>query len=161
MEPRDLIVLTPAKTADVSIAIAACRAGALGVLDLEFPPNPAAVSAELVRLAHFGDGPFGVLIHAADANDLLPLLLSGLVKPARVIVTGDHADLPRYVRELRAAGIDMFVEAVSLAEAARAAELGVAGLILKGHEAGGRVGADTSFVLVQKWKRHADKARLD
>ena len=35
MEPRDLIVLTPSGAADPSLAIAACRAGAWGVLDLE------------------------------------------------------------------------------------------------------------------------------
>ena len=31
------------------------------------------------------------------------------------------------------------------------------GLILKGHEAGGRVGAETSFILLQRWRAHVER----
>ncbi|HVL10964.1 MAG TPA: nitronate monooxygenase, partial [Gemmata sp.] len=158
MEPRDLIVLSLPGRLDAAPAIAACRAGAVGVLDLEYPPTPAAASAELARLARFAGGPFGVLLHTSDAKDLLPLVLAGPAKPSRVILTGDHTDLARLFRDVRSVNAEPFFEATSLAEAARAAELGAAGVVLKGHESAGRVGTDTSFVLVQKWKRHAEKA---
>ena len=158
MEPSDLIVLTPPNTANAAVAIAASRAGAVGILDLEFRADASATAEAFAKLARFAGGSFGVLLHAADADQLLPLFLTATAKPARVILTGDHSDLARHTSELRSAGIEILLEATTLAEATRAAELGVAGLVLKGHEAAGRVGTDTSFVLIQKWKRYADKA---
>ncbi len=156
MEPRDLIVLTPAGAADPSLAIAACRAGAWGVLDLEFGSPPAATAA-LARLAKFATG-YGVQLRS-DATDLFDLFKQ--FKPACVILAGaDHASLAARVRDLQAAGVEVLREATSVAEAAAAVKAGVTGVVLKGHEAGGRVGADTSFVLLQKWRRHADKHQL-
>lgn len=153
MEPRDLIVLTPSGAADPSLAIAACRAGAWGVLDLEFGSSSSALAA-LRRLARFASPHFGVQLRA-DSVELFALLVQH--KPARVILAGaDCSSLAIRIRELNAAGIEVLREAVSVAEAKHAVELGANGIILKGHEAGGRVGADTSFVLVQKW-RHANK----
>jgi acyl transferase domain-containing protein/NAD(P)H-dependent flavin oxidoreductase YrpB (nitropropane dioxygenase family)/NADP-dependent 3-hydroxy acid dehydrogenase YdfG len=156
MEPRDLIVLTPPGAADPSLAIAACRAGAGGVLDLEFCRDAAAASAALTRLARFAGRGFGVQLRA-DADELFALLTA---KPARVILVGDSPTLPDRVHALRAAGAEVLVSAVSPAQAARAAEAGADGVILKGHESGGRVGADTSFVLIQKWRQHADRSGL-
>lgn len=42
LESSDIIVLTSPGACDPSIAIAACRAGARGVLDLEFCADPVA-----------------------------------------------------------------------------------------------------------------------
>lgn len=153
MEPRDLIVLTPAGAAEPSLAIAACRAGAVGVLDLEFCSRSLALPA-LTRLARFASG-FGVQLRT-DSVDLFDLLSQ--FKPACVILAGaDHPTLAGRVRDLKTAGATVLREALSVAEAKYAVELGVTGVILKGHEAGGRVGADTSFVLLQKWRRFADE----
>ena len=158
MEPRDLIVLTPSGAADPSLAIAACRAGARGVLDLEFGSPPSAAAA-LARFARFAGDAFGVQLRA-DSTDLFALLVE--FKPACVILAGaDQPALAARVRELKAAGIEVLREAVSVAEAKCAVELGVSGIVLKGHEAGGRVGADTSFVLLQKWRQYADKNRSE
>ena len=152
MDSRDLIVLTP-PGADAALAIAATRAGAVGALDLEYTTDPTAIADALARLARFAPG-FGILVRADDA---LPDQLA-LAKPTRVILAGgDGPELADHIRTLRAAGAQVWREAVSLAEAVRGAELGADGVILKGHEAGGRVGADTSFVLVQKWRQHADR----
>ena len=83
MEPRDLIVLTPAGAAEPSLAIAACRAGAVGVLDLEFCSQSLALPA-LTRLARFTSG-FGVQLRT-DSADLFDLLSQ--FKPACVILAG-------------------------------------------------------------------------
>ena len=40
-----------------------------------------------------------------------------------------------------------------------AAELDIDGLILKGHESGGRVGTDTTFILLQRWVPQLRRAR--
>jgi acyl transferase domain-containing protein/NAD(P)H-dependent flavin oxidoreductase YrpB (nitropropane dioxygenase family)/NAD(P)-dependent dehydrogenase (short-subunit alcohol dehydrogenase family)/acyl carrier protein len=162
MEPRDLIVLTPSGAAEPSLAIAACRAGACGVLDLEYAPDAtpqASLQAALTRLARFAGPAFGVQLRA-DSAELFALVAP--FKPACVILAGaDSPHLAACVRELKAAGIEVLREAVSVSEAAKAVELGATGIILKGHEAGGRVGADTSFVLLQKWRQYAAKHSLN
>jgi NAD(P)H-dependent flavin oxidoreductase YrpB (nitropropane dioxygenase family) len=156
MEPRDVIVLTPAGAADPSLAIAAARAGACGVLDLEFAA-PGAAETALAKLARFATG-FGVQLRAdaADPFDLLHTFQPGVV----VLAGADSPALASRVEELKRAGVAVLREAVGVAEAARAVELGVGGVVLKGHEAGGRVGADTSFVLIQKWRQYSAKHGL-
>ena len=153
MEPRDLFVLSPTGSADPSLAIAACRAGAAGALDLEFASVDRAAAA-LARLARFAPA-FGVLLRATDAP-LFALLAKH--KPARVILAGpDAPDVEARVKELRAAGVEVYREAVGVAEALSAVKAGATGVILKGMEAGGRVGSDPSFILLQKWKQYAEK----
>jgi acyl transferase domain-containing protein/NAD(P)H-dependent flavin oxidoreductase YrpB (nitropropane dioxygenase family) len=153
MEPRDLFVLSPAGSADPSLAIAACRAGAAGTLDLEFASVERATLA-LARLARFAPA-FGVLLRATDA----PLFaLFAKHKPAKVILAGpDVPEVEARVKELRAAAVEVYREAVSVAEALSAVKAGANGVILKGMEAGGRVGADPAFILVQKWQQYAEK----
>src|SRR2546421_1106782 len=157
MEPSDLIVLTPPGVADPALAIAACRAGALGTLDLEFTRDPSAAGPVLARLEEFARAPFGVRL-GRDGGGLLPRL-AGL--PADrlgwvVLAGGDHEQLPTLVGQFRARGVTVFWESTSLAEAKRGQELGVDGLILKGHEAAGRVGTETTFLLLQRWRQHLD-----
>ncbi|MBX9585201.1 MAG: acyltransferase domain-containing protein, partial [Gemmataceae bacterium] len=155
MEPSDLIVLTPPGSADPAVAVAAARAGARGTLDLEFGGDAERVGGSVRRLARFARR-WGVKVRP-DAGIGLP----ADARPAWVILAGgDLPELAAAVEQWRAAGAEVLVEAVSLPEAVRAAELGADGVILKGHEAGGRVGADTTFVLVQKWRRQADRAGL-
>ncbi|MCS6864889.1 MAG: beta-ketoacyl synthase N-terminal-like domain-containing protein [Gemmataceae bacterium] len=154
MEPRDLLVLTPTATAHPSLAIAACRAGACGVLDAEFA-SPAAVRSALERLVRYAGAGFGLQL-PATASEVWPLVASA--RPACVILAGpDTPELPERVQTLKSLRIAVFREAITLAEAQRAVELGVEGLILKGHEAGGRVGSDTAFIWLQKWHHWATK----
>ena len=124
------------------------------MLDLEFGSRTRA-SQSLTRLARFAGDKFGVQLrtNAADLFDLL-----NQCKPACVILAGaDHPTLATRVHDLKTAGAEVLREATSVAEAAKAVEFGVTGIVLKGHEAGGRVGADTSFVLLQKWRQFADR----
>ncbi|QDU21056.1 type I polyketide synthase [Urbifossiella limnaea] len=152
MDSSDVLVLTPAASPDPSLAIAAARAGARGTLDLEFA-SPDFVAPAVERLARLGRGPFGVKL-GATAAELLPLVLSA-GRPAWVILAdGDHTDTTRRLRE---AGVEVLAEVVSRTEIAAAVAWGVDGVVLKGHEAGGRVGADTAFILVQVWKQYAAK----
>lgn len=156
MDSSDIFVLTPPGTPDPSLAIAAVRAGARGTLDLEYA-RPESVSSAVDRLARFGRGPFGVKL-GRDAATTLPLILAAH-RPAWVILAGgaDHATTARQLREM---GVEVLVEVVSRAEAEAAVGWGIEGIVLKGHEAGGRVGADTSFILIQVWKQLAAKHRV-
>jgi acyl transferase domain-containing protein/NAD(P)-dependent dehydrogenase (short-subunit alcohol dehydrogenase family)/NAD(P)H-dependent flavin oxidoreductase YrpB (nitropropane dioxygenase family)/acyl carrier protein len=157
MEPHHLIVLTPAGDIDPTIAIAACRAGAVGVLDLEYVRVSDGIAEAASRLARFGGPAYGVLIRADD-GDLLSTLLALPVRPARIVLTGPHGDgLSTSIQQCRNAGVQVLREVIDLEAVREAVEAGIAGVILKGQEAGGRVGADTSFVLVQMWRRYADR----
>src|ERR1700722_6403208 len=159
MEPRNVIVLTPPGVIDPSLAIAACRAGAVGVLDLEFLVDYLSAVSAIERILHFTSNRFGIQIRP-DSNQL-ESFLSISVKPKTVILTGIDSSFPsESVRKLQASPIEILLEATSLGEAIKGIELGVSGIILKGHEAGGRVGADTSFVLLQKWLQYADRHNL-
>lgn len=148
MDLTELLVLSPAASADPAVAIAACRAGARGTLDLEFASGDP--TGALSRLALFADRPFGVQI-GADAG-IFDAVLGADVLPSWVVLAGGSHS-PVTVKRFRDAGIEVLVEAVTLTEAGKAVELAADGIVLKGHEAGGRVGADAAFILVQKWKK--------
>src|SRR5262249_54695406 len=103
-------------------------------------------------------GRFGVQFGRTGAAILEGQLGPAASRPSWVILAGgDWSGFGDLVTRLRGDGIEVLVEATSLTEVARAVEIGADGLILKGHEAGGRVGADTSFILVQKWRQWADR----
>jgi acyl transferase domain-containing protein/NAD(P)H-dependent flavin oxidoreductase YrpB (nitropropane dioxygenase family)/NAD(P)-dependent dehydrogenase (short-subunit alcohol dehydrogenase family)/acyl carrier protein len=152
MEPFDVLVLTPAGVVDVALAIAASRCGALGLLDLEHEDDPSVARASLERLNHFVKTGFGVKI--GSGSRLLP---STLLEPASgcrtlLIAGGESTELEKWLEPCRRQGVRVLAEAVSLSEARRAEKLGVDGLVLKGNESGGRVGEDTTFILLQRWR---------
>jgi acyl transferase domain-containing protein/NAD(P)H-dependent flavin oxidoreductase YrpB (nitropropane dioxygenase family)/NAD(P)-dependent dehydrogenase (short-subunit alcohol dehydrogenase family)/acyl carrier protein len=147
----EVLILTPAGSGDPSLAIAACRAGARGFLDLEHNAEHPAVAGALDQLARFAPDGFGVKL-GPGGGALLPLLLADGCRCREVILAGgEQAEWAEWIALLRRRQIRVLVEAVALAEARRAAELDIDGLILKGHESGGRVGPDTTFILLQRW----------
>jgi len=152
MQQVDVFVITPAPLADPAIAIAACRAGARGTLDLEFTSELDTIRSAIAKLARFTDRPFGVKLGVRGGAILDALLANPTPGLGWIVLAGgEHADLPDWVERIRAAGLEVFFEATDVVEMRRGAELGVDGLILKGHEAGGRVGEETSFILIQRW----------
>jgi acyl transferase domain-containing protein/NAD(P)H-dependent flavin oxidoreductase YrpB (nitropropane dioxygenase family)/NAD(P)-dependent dehydrogenase (short-subunit alcohol dehydrogenase family)/acyl carrier protein len=152
LELSDVIALAPAGSTEVGVAVAANRLGARGFVDLEWSTDGVTARELLAALRRFCPNRFGVKL-GRDAGQLLPQLLEG-AKPAWVILAGgDRPDLGGELARLRQAGVEVLFEAVGLAEAQRGVALGVDGIILKGHESGGRVGADSSFLLLQKWNR--------
>lgn len=159
MLTSNVIALGPAWLADADIAIAACRAGALGMVDLEYVSDAAAARAALDKLERFTSGPFGL----KAAPSLVRQLLNDH-KPERLSIVllagGAASDLEEAVGLLRRHGVRALVEAVSLTEMLLAARLHADGLVLKGQEAGGRIGAETAFVLLQHWRRGQSTGEL-
>ncbi|QIB35179.1 type I polyketide synthase [Ancylobacter pratisalsi] len=142
-----VIALTPAGHRDPSIALAASRAGFLGVVNGEIGPLPVAA---LEALASHARTPFGLKLAIADEEALAlvstfaPRGLEWLLLDASTVL----AD-PDLLARLSGMGVHTLVELIDWDD--RLASLsGHAGLIAKGHEAGGKVGEETSFILLQK-----------
>jgi len=147
----EFVALTLPGLADPSVAIAASRAGAVGVLDVSFVSEEQLAVRAVARLARFARGPCGVKFDPVDEGmadaviaSLPPLVNLAILAPADRDMVRRRADL------LRARGVELWLEATSLDEARLAVALGFDGVIAKGHEAGGRVGEVTTFVLLQQ-----------
>jgi acyl transferase domain-containing protein/NAD(P)H-dependent flavin oxidoreductase YrpB (nitropropane dioxygenase family)/NAD(P)-dependent dehydrogenase (short-subunit alcohol dehydrogenase family) len=124
------------------------------VLDLEFAAPPAGRAA-VERLARFTTSSFGVKIGLDDTVTLDSILADRPERLAWVLLPAlDHPHLPGCIERLRHFQLHIWLEAIDVDEARRAERLGVDGVILKGHEAGGRVGAETAFILLQRWQAH-------
>src|SRR5579872_3853738 len=101
MEPRNVIVLTPPGAIEPSLAIAASRAGAIGVIDLEFVEDYFTSLSSIDRLSQFSSNRFGIQIRPDRIR--LESLLSASIKPNIVILTGvDGALSVDWIGKLRA-----------------------------------------------------------
>lgn len=149
--------------ADAAIAAAAIRSGDTGVINLELlnlddSNNREAIAKVLVALVNSGDGMSGIKYDAgqeADVEKLLALVESKLQdRQLTVVLTNLPAkleDAKKKVKALHKRKLQVVAETVSVEEALIAQEAGADAVIAKGHEAGGRVGDETSFVLLQQF----------
>ncbi len=154
MRRCDILVLTPSTALDPSIAIAASRAGGCGILDLEYCVDSARAFEALQRLEEFTTTEFAIKI-GIGGDALLQELLSDIpTRLKRVLIAGNAlSELEATIQQLRKNDIDILIEATSRQAIETAAECQPAGIVLKGQEAGGRVGDDTAFILTQHWQR--------
>jgi acyl transferase domain-containing protein/NAD(P)H-dependent flavin oxidoreductase YrpB (nitropropane dioxygenase family)/NAD(P)-dependent dehydrogenase (short-subunit alcohol dehydrogenase family) len=145
----EIVVVGPPGVADASLAVAAGRAGAVGILDLTGPCERDAAGAAVERLAREGRGRRGLRLGrsghvlAPEPGELPPEITFA------VLAHDDPDELRRQALSLRRAGREIWLEAVSAAAADTASELGAGALIVKGNESGGRVGDATAFTLTQ------------
>ncbi|MEU4353412.1 SDR family NAD(P)-dependent oxidoreductase [Streptomyces virginiae] len=152
---RDLVVaVCPFEEPRPGIVTAAERAGALGLLDLGRDASAArrALAETGRRLASASYGPgagrYGVRIPAH-----CPLGPGDLPAEVDTVLLADPAEFTaRQVADWAAAAgrPRIWAEVTGPAEAAAAVAAGAHSLVAKGHEAGGRVGASTTFVLLQQ-----------
>ncbi|WP_051779811.1 type I polyketide synthase [Streptomyces sp. NRRL S-241] len=145
---RDLVVaVSPFEEPHPAVVTAAERAGALGLLDLGRDPGAARRAfAELGR--RLGRARYGVRVPAGCP--LGPAELPAAVDT--VLLADPAAHAPEQVAAWAAAAgrPRVWAEVTSAAEAASAVAAGAGALVAKGHEAGGRVGSATTFVLLQQ-----------
>src|SRR5438128_5480127 len=106
-----IICLTPAGAADPAIAIAASRAGALGVLDLELALDGQAAAAALRKMERLCRSSFGVKLDGRRI-DFLDAVARALPERARLVILGpgDPVALGERVRSLRAGGVEVLLE---------------------------------------------------
>ena len=133
-----VLAITPLERADLGLAKALRKLTVATALDLGRDPSSwAALFASIQREPTIG---LRLADHVEVPTDL-PL-------PANVdfiIVDGDGSSLPTSWRKA-----SWIAQVVSIHEAQRAIAFGASGLIAKGQESGGRVGDESSFVLLQR-----------
>jgi acyl transferase domain-containing protein/NAD(P)H-dependent flavin oxidoreductase YrpB (nitropropane dioxygenase family)/NADP-dependent 3-hydroxy acid dehydrogenase YdfG len=156
----EIVGSTLAGWLDPAVAIAASRAGATGLLNLEHTTDLDAARSALTRLATFGRGSLGVKVRAgsAAAAELVPALPPAITL---VVVAGpDAAGLGPAIALARAGGRRVLAECTSVDEARAAVAGGADGVIAKGHEAAGHVGEETTFILLQRLRTEIDRPVL-
>jgi len=157
-----IIVISPSGPRRVfstpGLAISAARAGATGILDLEFVSDGTEIRNAFEKLRSSAKkGRIGVRCrsgHLPAASTFGNVAASSSVM---VITAGlDSFDLKKLKQDIataKSAGFEVIVETVSVKEALEAEKAGAHAIIAKGHESGGRVGDTTTFVLVQQCAR--------
>jgi NAD(P)H-dependent flavin oxidoreductase YrpB (nitropropane dioxygenase family) len=149
-------VFTPSGSRDLGLAIAASRAGEIGVYNAEFEPDGAIVIASLDSMVRHARGGFGLRLGVVDAGVGAALEsaarrgLAWLIADGRQLTT--QATL---IAALRHQGVKVLVEVITPEPLAAAVAAGVDGILVKGNESGGYVGEDASFILLQKWLKQA------
>jgi acyl transferase domain-containing protein/NAD(P)H-dependent flavin oxidoreductase YrpB (nitropropane dioxygenase family) len=143
----EIVAGNPEGCPEPDVAIAASRWGATGLLNLEGVPI-ARAQAALARLLEFGRGTLAVKLDAAGAAALAAALPDRLALV--VLTTSAYAEWPALARALAGHGRRIFCECTSEEQARFAVTLNIDGLVAKGGEAGGYVGEETTFVLVQR-----------
>ncbi|MFB9908674.1 SDR family NAD(P)-dependent oxidoreductase [Allokutzneria oryzae] len=140
---RELIIgVSPFGEPNARLVAALCRAGAIGVLDLG--PGDRRARRALDLATRWTPGTFGVRV--APGCVLRPRDL-----PTRVDTVVLGVGSPWSPAEAAfAEGVRVLAEVTSPEQARAAVAAGAHGLIARGHEAGGRVGELSSFVLLQK-----------
>ncbi|MFI1855946.1 SDR family NAD(P)-dependent oxidoreductase [Streptomyces sp. NPDC020480] len=145
----DLVIgVTPLGRPDARLAAAVGRAGGLGVLDLGAGDRRAREALERLR-GWAPDGRYGVRIGPGcrlTPADLSALRTGGGAGPDTAVLA---VDSPWAVADC-AGRQRVLVEVTDLDEALDAVRAGAHGLIARGGESGGRVGALGTFVLLQQ-----------
>ena len=137
-----LVGITPSCRPDTHLAVALARAGAVGVVDLGLDRERGLASLERA-LEHASEG-VGALVRAE-----LELGPAALPLAVELVLLAPGVDpLPWSNHSERSWRV--FAQVTSLEEAEQAERAGVDGLIAKGSESGGRIGSETTFVLLQR-----------
>ena len=155
---QKLLAITPSHICDASIAIAAGRAGGLGILDLGYTVSSESRASALKTISSEVKSSldWGVRWDTLGVPDRSPSVLKQLINPpiSVLLLAGAGADslklLRREAGEL-ASTVLMEVTMPEEAEAAQAA--GFDGVVVKGNEAAGRVSQAAAFSLAQRFHR--------
>ncbi|MBC8263460.1 MAG: SDR family NAD(P)-dependent oxidoreductase [Anaerolineales bacterium] len=152
MRAFQIIALTPPGLIDPSIAIAASRAGELGVLNLERArDDEKAVRNAISRMTCYASQSCGIKLDSG-APAFVNRVICDLPEQVEVVILTpwDSEALRQQVSDLRQRQLTVLLEVTCLEQAKLGEQLGVDGLIAKGNEAGGWVGDETTFILLQR-----------
>ncbi|HRY14248.1 MAG TPA: beta-ketoacyl synthase N-terminal-like domain-containing protein, partial [Candidatus Competibacteraceae bacterium] len=143
-----LFILNPADLSNPALAVAGCRAGAIGVFNAETAVNLPELATALKQLAGLST-PFGLKWGGSETPTALDA--DRLVRPAWLILDAErNIHLLPTVQAFRASGGRVLLELSFWRDAFTDLESQIDGWWVKGHEAGGAVGEESSFVLLQR-----------
>ena len=151
MQDFTTLVFSPCGHPDPGLAIAACRFGAVGVLDVGSSMDDSSRDRALATLAVHAHNPFGLALSGTKAGSLgflgtwVDRGLQWLIVDPQTAAR-EQGDL----EGLRNAGVRVLIELVGMrAESDPYTFPNADGFVLKGHESGGWVGEETAFILLQ------------
>ncbi len=130
---------------ELELLAAVARAGELPILDAAGPASAEKLDARIVALRTTGAPSIGLRVDAWTPPWTQPVDL--------LLLAGECNALADTVVRLRPLAKQLFREVISQAEAEAALAVGVDGLLIRGNECGGRVGTETTFVLLQRLVR--------
>ncbi|WP_428309393.1 SDR family NAD(P)-dependent oxidoreductase [Hydrocarboniphaga sp.] len=152
----EIIALAPAAWAHPGVAVAAARAGGLGLLDLEFCTDEARALANFRRLLAATDGRVGIQASPAHLPLVDKLLALAGERPLTLVIA-PRGGSQSGIEVLRRGGQHRLLIELSSADDLATLSFTPDGIVAKGHESPGWVGEDSSYILVQKLLR---KTRL-
>ena len=126
-----------------------------GVLNLEATPDRAVAQAAIDRVARLAHGDFAVKLDAylETTGELIAALPQSA---STIILTGAlNAGFAAFAATLKKSGRRVLAEVTSSEELQAALAASADGLVAKGQEAGGIVGEETSFILLQRLLRES------
>ena len=143
-------ILPPGCSADLGLVIAAGKAGELGILNA--CASFESLNSKLRPISQQFGNRFGLQITQHSLKPTVAVLETLGCRPDLIFISGELTaeDLSDCVRAVRRYCTRVFREVISEEEAEAAGNAGVDGLVVKGNEAPGRVGAETLFVLLQR-----------
>jgi acyl transferase domain-containing protein/NAD(P)H-dependent flavin oxidoreductase YrpB (nitropropane dioxygenase family)/NAD(P)-dependent dehydrogenase (short-subunit alcohol dehydrogenase family) len=140
------------------------RAGAMALLDVKDGDEVAAALAQLDELRReFPAARLGARLacSAVAAWQKARRKASNGFAVDLLLIAGEHLALEKsFVAKLELDVPYVFREVVSMDEARSALETGYEGLVVKGNEAGGRVGGESTFVLLQRVVKEFDAREI-
>lgn len=148
--PFEVLAVSPAGFPGSGVALAATSAGFSGGVSLESLPIDT-VRSVLADLS--SKVPAYTLSFAERSATFTEWIADPAQQPGlvRVILTGPFTSgLASQVACLKCRDLQVFIECVNAAEAKAAVDAGADGVIAKGHEGAGRVGEETTFILLQR-----------
>jgi acyl transferase domain-containing protein/NAD(P)H-dependent flavin oxidoreductase YrpB (nitropropane dioxygenase family)/NAD(P)-dependent dehydrogenase (short-subunit alcohol dehydrogenase family) len=144
--PFQFIALTPPGITDTEIPVAAINAGNPGFADLASVSGSNAAYQVIAALLRSTERNRGVRILASQINQIkIPAEIDALI-----LSEAEGEDLPRLIETVKAGRRTVYLEAISCDQARRGEAAGADAIVVKGNEAGGWVGEETTFVLLQQ-----------
>ena len=146
-----VLVFAPEGLDGIGVVVAACRASALGIVDLCSVKEGGDATGAFRRISRLTNGLFGARAEASEVLGSWWLAdeTSSLGVVCLTLLPDDQPSLESAVRAIHASGRLVLGEVTSKAEIGRAIAVGVDGLIVAGNEAGGWGSFESSFVLLQ------------
>lgn len=146
-----IVALTPPGLPDPSIAIAAIRAGGIGILDLEYTRDIQIATGAIDRMIYWAKDNCGIKLNSHDDHFNAAIISKIPDEIDTIIFTpGELNNLSKYITLLKDRKRRLVFEVISTDQAKLGQQLGIDWILVKGNESSGFIGEKTSFILLQQ-----------